>query len=293
MGKAKKPFFYSLMLSLPPSSYTIITFMNKNFPYGHFRSLSILFFSIVLLTSCATTKKVSYFQDITAVNQSEAKNVAQFTEPVIQTDDILAINIFSIDPTSSAVSNQASVISTLGSNSASANQQQAPGFLVDKNGEIELVGIGKIKLAGLTTYQAKTVIRTEAEKLYNKPSVEVRFINFKVTVLGEVNRPAVYTMPNEKVTFLDALGLAGDMTIFGRRENVMLIRDNAGKKEFIRFDLNSTEFLNSPYFYLKQGDVIYVEPNKGKAASLNAARTQTFAVIGSALSVLVVLFTRL
>jgi len=255
-----------------------------------------LFYIVIVFfcfSSCSSTKTVPYFQDINANNQSESKAIASFTEPVIQSDDILAINIFSIDPTNAVVSNQASSIQTLGTNSASSTAQQTVGFLVDKNGEIELVGIGKLKLAGLTTYEAKALIRTQAEKLYNKPSVEVRFANFKVTVLGEVNRPAVYTMPNEKVTFLDALGLAGDMTIFGRRENVMLVRDNAGKKEFIRFDLNSTEFLKSPYFYLKQNDVIYVEPNKGKAASLNAARTQTFAIIGSALSVLVVLFTRL
>ncbi|MES2454305.1 MAG: polysaccharide biosynthesis/export family protein [Bacteroidota bacterium] len=266
--------------------------MNRNCTYLDLKNgLAVTF--IILFSSCASTKKVSYFQDITAVNQSQIINMAQFTEPVIKSDDILAINIFSIDPASTVVSNQASSAQALGTNSASSTPQQTVGFLVDKEGEVELVGIGKLKLAGLTTYQAKALIRLEAEKLYNKPSVEVRFANFKVTVLGEVNRPAVYTMPNEKVTFLDALGLAGDMTIFGKRENVMLIRDNAGKKEFIRFDLNSTEFLNSPFFYLKQNDVIYVEPNKGKAASLNAARTQTYAIIGSALSVLVVLFSRL
>ena len=89
------------------------------------------------------------------------------------------------------------------------------------------------------------------------------------------------------------MGLAGDLTIFGKRENVLLIRDNNGKKEFARLNLNSTEMFNSPYFFLRQNDVIYIEPNKGKAASLNQARTQTFAIIGSALSVLVVLFTRL
>lgn len=257
-----------------------------------FRNLIII--ALVLsITSCASTKKVSYFQDINAVGASQIKDMAQFTEPVIQSDDILSIQIFSIDPQSTQVVNQASSLSALGGNSANNSNQLIAGFLVDKNGEVELVGLGKLKLAGLTTFQAKNLIKQKAETLYKNPTIEVRFANFKVTVLGEVNRPAVYTMPNEKVTFLDALGLAGDLTIFGRRENVMLIRSQDGKKEFIRFDLNSTELINSPYFYLKQNDVIYVEPNKGKAASLNAARTQTFAIIGSALSVLVVLFTRL
>ncbi|TCC94201.1 hypothetical protein EZ428_05330 [Pedobacter frigiditerrae] len=269
--------------------------MLKTYLPSYLRSLIALFL-IGLLASCASTKKVSYFQDIPLTGGSQIKTMATFTEPVIQADDILSINILSIDPQSTMVVNQGTSLQSLGgtTNSATATAaQQASAFLVDKNGEVELVGIGKLKLAGLTTFEAKNLIRTKVAALYNKPSVEVRFANFKITVLGEVNRPAVYTMPNEKVTFLDALGLAGDMTIFGRRENVMLIRDNAGKKEFIRFDLNSTEFINSPYFYLKQNDVIYVEPNKGKAASLNAARTQTYAIIGSALSVLVILFSRL
>lgn len=266
--------------------------MNKISFTSCFRSLIALFL-IGVFASCATTKKVSYFQDVPLTGESKIKSMAQFTEPTIQSDDILSIQIFSIDPQSTQVVNQAGSQSALGGNSASNSNQLIAGFLVDKNGEVELVGLGKIKLAGLTTYQAKNLIKERAEALYKKPSVEVRFANFKVTVLGEVNRPAVYTMPNEKVTFLDALGLAGDLTIFGKRENVMLIRSQDGKKEFIRFDLNSTDFINSPYFYLKQNDVIYVEPNKGKAASLNAARTQTYAIIGSALSVLVVIFTRL
>ncbi|RZJ20269.1 MAG: hypothetical protein EON51_15550 [Acinetobacter sp.] len=266
--------------------------MYKSYFLSYLRSLFALTF-LALLSSCATTKKVSYFQDIPLTGASQVKSMAQFTEPLIQNDDILSIQIFSIDPQSTQVVNQASSLSALGGNSANNSNQLIAGFLVDKNGEVELVGLGKLKLAGLTTYQAKNLIRDKAEGLYKKPSVEVRFVNFKVTVLGEVNRPAVYTMPNEKVTFLDALGLAGDMTIFGKRENVLLIRSQDGKKEFIRFDMNSSDFINSPYFFLKQNDVIYVEPNKGKAATLNAARTQTYAIIGSALSVLVVLFTRL
>lgn len=256
---------------------------------------ALLFWVLALmLGSCVSTKNVPYFQDITT-QKSEIGNAATFTEPTIQKDDLLSINIFTVDPASSALVNQAVSAQTSGSvlGASPLSQQQAMGFLVDKNGEVELNVIGKVKLAGLTTFQAKELIKSQVEKLYNKPSVEVRYTNFKVTVLGEVLRPSAYILPNEKVSVLDALGLAGDLTIFGKRENVMLIRDNSGKKEFIRFNLNSSEIFSSPYFYLKQNDVIYVEPNKGKAASLNSARTQTFAIIGSALSVLVVLFTRI
>ncbi|RXF69534.1 hypothetical protein EKH83_11810 [Arcticibacter tournemirensis] len=250
----------------------------------------------LLLTSCETTKKVAYFQDISSEQQSELANTARFTEPVIQPDDILSISIFTIDPTTNMVVNQAAsqAISTVtGTTVALGATPPTSGFLVDKNGEIDLSVVGKVKVVGLTTYQARDLIKEKAAVVYTHPNVQVRFANFKVTILGEVARPASYVIPNEKVSVLDALGLAGDLTIFGKRENVTIIRDSGGKKEFARLNLNSKEIFNSPYYYLKQNDVLYVEPNKGKAASLNQARTQTYAIIGTALSVLIVLFTRL
>lgn len=248
---------------------------------------------VLFCASCVSTKNVSYFQDIAQGQTAQLRDMAKFSEPIIQPDDILSIQLFSLDPQSTQLSNQASSLSAMGASSLTNNNGLISGFLVDKSGEIELVGIGKIKLAGLTTFQAKDLIREKAKALYNNVTIEVRFANFKVTVLGEVNRPAVYTMPNERVTLLDAIGLAGDLTIYGKRENILLIRNQNGQKEFVRFDLNSTNLMSSPYFYLKQNDVIYIEPNKSKAASLNAARTQTFAIIGSTLSLLVVILTRL
>ena len=250
----------------------------------------------LLLASCTTTKNVPYFQDISLASQSELTNTAKFTEPIIQSDDILSISIFTIDPTTNMIVNQVgsqAISSSSGSSSSIGATSPTAGFLVDKNGEIDLSVIGKVKVRGLTTFQARDLIKDSAAVVYKNPNVQVRFANFKVTVLGEVNRPASYVVPNEKVSVLDALGLAGDLTIFGRRENVTLIRDNNGKKEFARLNLNSKEIFNSPYYYLKQNDVLYVEPNKGKAASLNQFRTQTFAVIGTALSVLIVLISRL
>jgi polysaccharide export outer membrane protein len=185
------------------------------------------------------------------------------------------------------------ISTTSGSISTLAATPPTSGFLVDKNGEIDLSIIGKVKVIGLTTSQARDLIKDRASVVYTNPNVQVRFANFKVTILGEVTRPASYVIPNEKVTVLDALGLAGDLTIFGKRENVILIRENAGKKEFARLNLNSKEIFNNPYFYLKQNDVLYIEPNKGKAASLNTARVQTLAIVGTALTVLITLISRL
>lgn len=249
---------------------------------------------LAFISSCVNTKNVPYFQDLSLADKSTQETAAVFTDPKIQADDILSISIFTIDPGSSSVVNQSTTGQALGASSASAmGQQQISGYLVDKNGEIELAVIGKIKVLGLTTYQARDLIRSKVTELFNNPSVQVRFANFKITLLGEVARPAAYTVPNEKVSVLDAIGLAGDLTIYGKRENVLLIRDNNGKKEFVRFNLTSSEMFKSPFFYLKQNDVIYVEPNKARVAANNASRTQTVAIIGSALSVIIVLISRL
>lgn len=255
---------------------------------------AVLFFSVVTLSSCVVTKKAVYFSDIPDTASIRSLAPAEFKDPVIQADDILSITIQTIDPTTTTAVNQVSAMPAVGASSASSTGQQLiTGFLVDKNGEVSIPMLGALKLSGLTTFKARELIAERARLFFKDPTVQVRFANYKITVIGEVARPATYTVPNEKVTLLDAIGLAGDLTIFGKRNNVLLVRDNGGKKEFVRFNLNSTEIFKSPYFYLKQNDVVYVEPGKGKVASNNAARTQTLAIIGSVISVLIVALTRI
>lgn len=244
--------------------------------------------AVAIFSSCVSSKNIPYFQDIQTVNQAQLENAAPFTEPVIQTDDILSINVFTLNPQTGLVINQAAATPLLGGSSTTAlAQQQTTGFLVDKNGEIELALVGKVKVAGLTTYQARELVREKVSVFYKEPNVQLRFANFKVSVLGEVNLPSAYTLPNEKVSILDALSLAGDLTIYGRRENVLIVRDNNGKKEFARLNLNSSEIFSSPFYYLKQNDVIYVEPNKRKVSASNSAQIQTIGVIASVISVIV------
>jgi len=238
-------------------------------------------------SSCVSNKKIAYFQDIQAVDKAPLNGATKFIEPVIQPDDIVSVNIFTLNPQSGAIINQAATTPSLGGNTNGSLSTQSTGFLVDKNGEIELSLIGKIKIAGLTTYQAKELIRDKVSQFYKEPNVQLRFVNFKVSVLGEVNSPSAYTLPNEKVTILDALSLAGDLTIYGRRENILVVRDNDGKKEFARLNLNSSEIFNSPFYYLKQNDVVYVEPNKRKISATNSAQLQTISLITSVISVLV------
>lgn len=254
----------------------------------------VIMILVVSFASCNTTKNVPYFQNIVDSGVVSLKEISTFREPTIQPDDILSVSIFTIDPTTSMVINQlnSQAPNNQSMSSPSANGPGA-GFLVDKNGEIRISIIGKVKLLGLTTFQARDLIESLATKSFNSPNVQVRFSNFKVTILGEVARPATYTIPNEKLTILDALGMAGDLTIYGKRENVLLIRESAGEKQFVRLNLNTSQIFESPYFFLKQNDVVYVEPNKGKAASLNVARTQTIALLGTALTVLITLISRI
>jgi polysaccharide export outer membrane protein len=253
---------------------------------------NIIIVSALILSSCVNTKNVPYFKDVGSTKFVVGDANATFVEPTIQSDDILAISIFTIDAATSMAVNQLAT-QTLNYGPAGAQSNSTSGFLVNKQGEVYLSIIGKVKLSGLTTSQAIELIKQKASVVYVDPNVQVRFANFKVTVLGEVNKPASYVLPNEKISVLDAIGMAGDLTIFGRRENVLLIRENNGRKEFTRLDLNSKELFTSPAYYLKQNDVIYIEPTVGKSAANNASRTQTIAIIASLISVAISVITRL
>ena len=261
--------------------------MNKIYSQNYFFFVSLII-GIGFLSSCRTPVNAVYFSDLdsTKVRQLSA---AEFKEPLIQTDDILSVTVQTIDEVSTAALNQKQTAET----AAGVGTAPITGFLVDKGGNIEMPMLGVVKLSGLTTTQAKEVIRNKAAKFYKEPTVQVRFANYKITVLGEVTKPASYTVPNEKVTVLDAISMAGDLTIYGKRENVMLIRDNGSKKEVVRLNLNSSSLISSPYFYLKQNDVLYVEPTRAKIAANNAPRTQIITIAIAFGTLLVTLLTRL
>jgi polysaccharide export outer membrane protein len=260
---------------------------------------SILFLLIgqianLCLTSCSTPKNITYFKDIPDTIKQKIIDMAVYSTPVIKPDDILQVTIQTLDPIVTTLLNQPSsatsaTISTAGAVNGLGN---GSGYLVDKNGNVILPLIGKITVSGKTTDQVRDIIQGKAAEYYKDPVVNVRLANFKVTTLGEVAKPSTYVMPNEKVTLLDAIGVAGDLTIYGKRGNVMLIRDNNGKKEFIRFNLNDTKIFSSPYFYLQQGDVVYVEPNKYKVQSTDVTSVRGIAILTSVLSLLIIIVSR-
>jgi polysaccharide biosynthesis/export protein len=252
-------------------------------------SRAICFHSMAMLFSCAPAKKVAYFQDIPESIRLNPLSLttASFTDPVIGSNDLLQIIVQTPEKPASIIPG------TTGSGSAgSYTSPLYSEYLVDKEGNIEMPLAGRIAVKGLTTWAIRDSVRHRMERYLNGPIVSVRLINFSVTVLGEVSKPGSYLMTSEKGSVLDALGMAGDLTIYGKRENVLLIRTSNEKKFALRLDLNSAKIIQSPYFYLRQGDVIYVEPDKSKIASLDAAKTRNYALLASGLSVMIVLISR-
>jgi polysaccharide biosynthesis/export protein len=223
----------------------------------------------ILLTACTNMKKVVYLNNIT---DTEIDNAVNNLEPVIQKNDLLSVTVSSPNATASQPFNTAVTVST---QTIGYTSTQATGYLVDVDGYIDMPMLGRIKAAGLTKHQLKENITKVLvdNKYLLYPVVSVRYLNFKVTVLGEVARPMVVNVPDEKINILEALGFAGDLTIYARRDNIALIREEQGKRIVKRLDLNTGNLLNSPYYYLTSGDIIYVEPNKTKVSANSNTRT--------------------
>jgi polysaccharide export outer membrane protein len=256
----------------------------------------VLFLSLTII-SCSTIKNVKYFQDIPDSGALKTIPVSAYTEPKIQVDDILTIIVVTVDPSATQAINSGN-IAISGGASPGANitggQATVTGYLVNKNGNVEVPVLGEIKVAGLTTEEARLNIKTRAGLFYNDPSVIVRYANFKITVMGEVARPSIYVMPNEKVTLLDALSIAGDLTIYGKRDNVLLLREGAdGTKTTYRINLNKSNIISEPYYYLRQNDYIYVEPTRGKAAANDVAQTRNITIFTALLTLLAVVISRI
>lgn len=223
--------------------------------------LLIVLAGCIFATGCSKTKDIVYFRDIPDSNNYVGTvNATQFDPDRIRHDDILNITIQTIDPKSQEVFAPAT-----GGIAVNMPGAMIPGYLVDKNGNVELPLVGKIKVEGLTFIEAKEAIRTVAQKYYKDPVVNVRLVNFRVTFQGEVGRPGTVFFNYERVGLLDGLGQAGDLTAFGRRDNVLLIREENGQKKFVRFNLNSSDVFKSPYYYLRSGDIVVVQPNIARA----------------------------
>jgi len=251
--------------------------------------LFLILGSLIIFGGCVNSKKVTYFSGLgEGLIPSSAINL----EPVINKSDILSIYVTSPNPTATEMFNAPNMAANQ-TTAAAGNISPASGYLVSQDGTIEFPALGKINAAGLTKEKLKQDITQKLtdSKLLIDPIVNIRLLNFRVTVLGEVARPTVVTVPNEKISILEAIGLAGDITIYGKKENVLLIREEKGSKVIKRIDLNSSEIFSSPYYYLKSNDVIYVEPNATRVASSTRSQ-QLLPTILSALSFVAIILTR-
>jgi len=256
----------------------------------------LLFLSGVFNESCVNYKSIPYFTNLNDSSRVTELGETIFKNPIIRPDDILNISIQTLEPNVDQLINSGNVtVSGVGSSVAqNLNQAQSiSGYLVDKNGEISFPYIGKLKIDGLSTIQARDLLVTSLSKYLKDPIVSVRFANFKVTILGEVARPAAYTIATERVSILDAIGLAGDLTIYGKRENILLIRKRGDVNISTRLNLNSKDILSSPYFYLEPNDVLYIEPSRVKIANSDEKQIRYFSVATSTLTVILLFIIRI
>lgn len=237
-------------------------------------------FILILFNSCATRENIAYFQD---------EKMGNFSQPVMtydviyQPNDMLTIDVSALDPETVQPFNLNTVLYSQSIIDGRSNVRVQT-YIIDKNGNIEFPVIGTIKLGGLNRTEATNLLESEISKYVKDPLVNIRITNFTVSILGEVNNPGTFIIQDEKVTLTELLGLAGDLTIYGKRENVLLVREEQGIKKFSIIDLTSVRSLTSSTFSLKQNDVLYVEPNNARIRQ--ASFTQNNAVIISAIGTL-------
>lgn len=261
-----------------------------------YRPLSVAFVALALATSCSAPKKVPYFVEAEKIPSTVLNETTTVSDPRLAAGDLLNIQVSGVNMAAMAPFNKGRYIDTegkIGSMQSSTNstisgslEASTEYYLVNPDGCIDFPIIGKIKVAGLTKEQVADEISNAIYPRYvtEKPVVDIRLINFRVSVIGAVKSPGVYQSKNEHMTFIEAIAMAGDLDIKGERENIMLIRANAdGTREIHRLDIHDRNFLLSPYYTLQQNDIIYVEPNasmRQNAWQLNSAVGATITIVG-------------
>lgn len=231
----------------------------------------------LLLLSCATSKDVLYFQDIDKIQKKQIQ--AEYITRIAK-DDLL--NIVVTGPNKTVVMPFNLTLTDNIAGSYSTSHALFP-YLVDSEGNIDFPVLGRIHIEGMTRIELINYLTQHLQEYIKDPVVVVSFTNYKITILGEVQRPGTYTMPSERTTILQALGMAGDLKISGERDKILLIREVNGIQEHIKVDLKSAEIMNSPYYYLQQNDVIYVAPS----ASRVVTGTSTAGLWSTGLSIIV------
>lgn len=248
---------------------------------------------VILLSfifSCVSKKEIIYFQK----DEIDQSKVSNSYKTIIKPDDLLQITITALDIEAVKPFNLAAVTFSNSTNAA-IGQAQQQNYLVDTRGEIDFPVLGKLKIGGLSRNEVINLLKKKLDPDYIKdPNIIIRIANYKVSVLGDVRKPGSYTIPNERITILEAIALAGDLNLSGQRYNVVVNREEAGKKVQYHVDLLSKKIFTSPVYYLQQNDVVYVEPNYARIQSASSnSNTGLFISMTSLLIAVITLIIRL
>ena len=269
--------------------------------------VSIVLFGL-MMASCGNTRQLTYMQG--KFDTAQLSRIA-LQEPVIRKGDLLSIVVYSDNPAATALFNQVQTggsgnggtsIPSSGSSggqggvsaSSSGSTGGSPatgGYLVDDRGNIEFQGLGSIHVDSMSKSELKDTLNVRLKQFLSNPFVSVRFLNYKFTMLGEISRPGIYNIPGEHINLLEAIGLGGDLTFYGRRDNILIVRELNGKRTFSRLDLTKPEIMTSPYFNLQPNDVVYIEANRKKVAANDQTFYRTVTITTSIVSMLAIIIT--
>ncbi|TCP22944.1 polysaccharide export outer membrane protein [Tenacibaculum skagerrakense] len=249
----------------------------------------ILIVLMVALSSCVSKKDITYFQN----DIIEQANVSNSYKTVFKPDDLLQITISALD-FEAVKSFNLPAVSFASTTDRAVGTPQQQSYLIDNEGFIDFPVIGKIKIGGLTREESISMLKSKLDPDYVKnPTINIRIANYTVTVLGDVRNPGTYTIPNERITLLEAIGLAGDLNITGKRNTVKVFREIDGKKLKFDVDLRSNKIFTSPVYYLQQNDLVYVDQNRSSSQDAAFNRnTGLFVSIGSIIVSLIAVLTR-
>ena len=265
----------------------------KTFLFG----VPVWLFLASMNSSCTNTRHLTYMQ-----GQFDTAKYSQLlpADPVIQKGDLLSIIVYSDNPEATKIYNQvlintgspggAAVVGVSAAESTGGISPNSPGYPVDENGNIEMQGLGLLHVEGLTRSILKDTLNNRLKEYLTNAYFTIRFLNYKFTMLGEVTKPGIYSIPGDRVNILQALGIAGDMTFYGRRDNVLVIRETGGKREFARLDLTKPDIMGSPYYYLQQNDVVYFEANRKKVSANDQTLLRNVSIAASIISVFAILY---
>ncbi len=238
---------------------------------------------LLLFASCSSQKMISYLQ---GTDEALVQEIADSYEIKIQPDDLIAILVNSRDTELAQMFNLPLI--AYQTETGLVGQNRALGYLVDAEGNIDFPQLGSLHIEGMTRTELSSYLKELliSRGLLNDPIVTIQMLNFQVSVIGEVARPGSFSVSSDKITIFDALSRAGDLSIYGQRENVTVIREEGGKRTIEKVDLRNLDILNSPYYYLQQNDVVYVEPNKVRAGQREINSNRTLGTYASILSVI-------